>query len=67
MLHYDSIGARIRARRNERQLTLKQLSQRSNVTLHQIHKYEQEIHEPTVPVLRRLADALDITLDELVP
>lgn len=63
----DSIGSRLRACRNRRRLSLKQLAIESGVTLHQIHKYETERHEPTVPVLRRLADALEVSLDELVP
>lgn len=66
-MQYDSIGTRLRAHREGRQLTLRQLSSLSGVTLHQIHKYEVEKHEPTVPVLKRLADALDVRLDELVP
>lgn len=64
---YDSIGSRLRARRTARQLSLRELSVQSGVGLHQIHKYEREDHEPTVRVLKRLATALDVKLDELVP
>ncbi len=63
----DTIGSRLRARRDQRRLTLRQLSVASDVTIPQIHKYERGIHEPTAPVLRRLADALEVSIDELVP
>lgn len=63
----DSIGSRIRVRRDLAGLSLRQLSERSAVTLTQIHKYERGVHEPTVPVLKRLAEALEVPLDELVP
>jgi transcriptional regulator with XRE-family HTH domain len=66
-MQYDSIGTRLRAHRTARQLSLSQLARRSGVGLHQIHKYEREDHEPTVRVLKRLAEALDTDLDALVP
>lgn len=63
----DTIGTRLRDHRTRRQLSIYQLGKAASVGPHQIHKYEREIHEPTAAVLRRLADALDLTIDELVP
>ena len=55
----SSIGPKIRELRNTRQLSLQQLSDRSDVSPAAIHKVEQGTMVPTITTLLKLAAALD--------
>ena len=55
----SSIGPKIRELRNTRQLSLQQLSDRSEVSPAAIHKVEQGNMVPTITTLLKLAAALD--------
>ena len=62
----SAIGPRIRERRNGRQLSLQQLSDRSDVSSAAIHKVEQGNMVPTITTLLKLAAALDRPVSHFV-
>jgi transcriptional regulator with XRE-family HTH domain len=62
----DTLGARIRRKRRENSLTQEDLAQISGVGLDMISKIEQERRHPRLPVLFKLAHALDVPLSELI-
>lgn len=55
----------IRQRRNELGLTHTQLAHQIGVDVRQIHRYESGATEPTLAVARKIADRLQISMDEL--
>lgn len=62
-----TIGSRLRDARNKRGMTLAALSKSSTVgigTISEIECYPSRV--PTVRTLRKLAKALDITINDLV-
>ncbi len=62
----SSLGSRLREKRRERSLTQDQLAAASGVSQVMIAKTEQGKRQPRLPVLLQLANALDISLSELV-
>lgn len=62
----DTLGARIRLKRRENSLTQEELAQISGVSLDMISKIEQERRQPRLPVLFKLARALDVPISELI-
>jgi len=62
----DTLGARLRDRRRERSVTQEQLAAMSGLSQVMIAKIEQGRRQPRMPVLLKLADALDVPLSELV-
>ena len=66
-LEYTIIQAMIDARNNQN-LTQKELSRLSNIDQANISKIERGIYNPSINVLRRLADAMNMDLKiEFVP
>ena len=66
-LEYTIIQAMIDAR-NKQNLTQKELSKLSNIDQANISKIERGIYNPSINVLRRLADAMNMDLKiEFVP
>lgn len=61
-----TLAARLRRIRRERVLTQEQLAERAAVSLETIRKSEQGRRHPRLPVLMRIATALDVPLSELV-
>jgi len=61
-----TLAARLRRIRRERGLTQEQLAERAAVSLETIRKAEQGRRHPRLPVLMRIATALDVPLSELV-
>jgi transcriptional regulator with XRE-family HTH domain len=62
----DTLGARIRRKRRENSLTQEELAEISGISLDMISKIEQERRHPRLPVLFKLARALDTPLSELI-
>lgn len=62
-----TIGQRIRSRRRELNLTLRELSERSDLSITYISDLERgKRGAPTAPVLERLATALECSVDYLL-
>lgn len=59
------LGMRIRYLREQRKMTLEDLSFESNVNKNYLSDLERGNRNPTVKILERIAIALDITLEEL--
>jgi transcriptional regulator with XRE-family HTH domain len=62
----DTLGARVRRKRRENSLTQEELAGISGVSLEMISKIEQGRRQPRMPVLFKLAKALDVSLSELI-
>jgi transcriptional regulator with XRE-family HTH domain len=60
-----TLGERIKRLRQERNWSQAQLAQRLNVHQKQVSGYERSVHVPSVEVLIRLAELLDVSLDYL--
>lgn len=59
------IGDRIRSLRRERQLTVRQLAYRAEVSPAHISQVERDINDPSLDSLRRIAQALGVPLFDL--
>jgi len=62
-----ALGERIRQLRQRRDLSMAQLAELAGLSRQQIWKYETGRDQPHVQSLRRLADALGVTLEALLP
>jgi transcriptional regulator with XRE-family HTH domain len=63
---YPEIGDRLRARRNELGLSLRELADRLGVTASLISQIERGLANPSVSTLYALVGELDLSLDELL-
>jgi transcriptional regulator with XRE-family HTH domain len=61
-----ALGAFIRAQRVTRDLTLRELAARTSVSNAYLSQLERGLHEPSLSVLRAIADALGLPLAELL-
>lgn len=62
-----TIGARIRARRTELQLSQERLAEMIGVTFQQIQKYEKGVNRVSAAALLSIARALDVEVMALYP
>ena len=62
----ESLGQRVQALRTDRGLTLRELADRSDVSVSMLSSVERGEKAPTVVVLDRIASGLDVTLASLV-
>jgi transcriptional regulator with XRE-family HTH domain len=60
------VGSRIRGFRNARALTQKELGEKSGIHENTIARLERGKHTATTPTLADLADALNVTVDNLI-
>ncbi|MGB3622333.1 helix-turn-helix transcriptional regulator [Ketobacter sp. MCCC 1A13808] len=60
-----TLGERIKRLRQERNWSQAQLAQRLDIHQKQVSGYERHVHVPSVEVLIRLAELLDVSLDYL--
>ena len=60
------VGAKIKARRDELGMTIKELSNRTGLSLSSIHYIETGANSPTVNTLRKIARALGVTVAALL-
>ena len=61
-----ALGERIRELRKQNKLTQEELSYKSDLMLSQIGRIERGETNPTISTLHVIADAIDVTLPELV-
>ena len=64
--HPVEFGDRLVALRKERDLTQKELAEKIGIHVIQVQRYEAGTSQPTLDVVRRMALALAIRVDELV-
>ena len=62
----DAVGARLRALRTKRDLTLTELAEATGISISTLSRLESGARRPTLELLLPLARAHGITLDELV-
>ncbi|HEY6024743.1 MAG TPA: XRE family transcriptional regulator [Pseudolabrys sp.] len=62
----QGIGARVRFMREQRKMTLEQLSSASNLTKSFVSKVERGISVPSISTAMRLAESFDLTISQLV-
>lgn len=60
-----TLGGRLRRIRRERKLSQEQLAERAGISIEMVRKTEQGRRYPRLPVLMRIAQALDVPLSEL--
>lgn len=58
-------GLRMKVRRKELKINAQQLADKAGVSVSTIFSYENERRIPTLDKMRKIASALDMTLDEL--
>lgn len=61
-----SIGSNIKAARKAKGITQKELSNKINKTFSSVQKYELDIIQPPVDVIRDIAGALEVNVSELL-
>jgi transcriptional regulator with XRE-family HTH domain len=61
-----ALGALLRAQREAAELSLRELSDRTNVSNAYLSQLERGLHEPSLSVLRAIASALGIPLGSLL-
>lgn len=62
----SALGALIRARRSTAGLSLRDLAERTRVSNAYLSQVERGLHEPSITVLRAIADALGMPLESLL-
>lgn len=62
----EALGALIRAQRMRAGLSLRDLSQRTHVSNAYLSQVERGLHEPSLSVLKAVADALEVPLESLL-
>lgn len=65
-MNLESLGERVQSLRTDRGLTLRELADRSDVSVSMLSSVERGEKAPTVVVLDRIANGLDVTLASLV-
>ena len=61
-----ALGAFIRAQRMTANLSLRELAERTHVSNAYLSQLERGLHEPSIRVLRSIADALEVPLESLL-
>ena len=63
----EDYGTRIKSRREQRKLTQEELAKQAGITYSTLIKIESGANDnPTIKTMKKIADALDVSLDELV-
>ena len=65
-LQRTALGAYIRGQRKLANLTLRELSRRTQVSNPYLSQIERGLHQPSVRVLKSLAEALDLSAETLL-
>mgnify|MGYP001574941133 CR=1 FL=1 len=61
-----ALGALIRSQRQQAELTLRELAQRTNVSNPYLSQIERGLHEPSVRVIKAIAGALNLSAEALL-
>lgn len=62
----DALGAAIRQQRHVARMSLRQLSELAHVSNPYLSQIERGLHEPSVRVLRSIANALNVSAEDLL-
>jgi len=62
----EALGELIRQRRQQAELTLRDLAERANVSNPYLSQIERGLHEPSVRVLKAIAGALNLSAESLL-
>ncbi len=62
----EALGAFIHSQRTQAQLTLRELSERTNVSNPYLSQIERGLHEPSVRVLKAIATALNVSVETML-
>jgi len=62
----EALGELIRKRRQQAELTLRDLAERANVSNPYLSQIERGLHEPSVRVLKAIAGALNLSAESLL-
>ena len=62
----EALGELIRTQRSAAGLSLRDLAERTGVSNAYLSQIERGLHEPSLSVLRSIADALDVPLEALL-
>jgi transcriptional regulator with XRE-family HTH domain len=62
----QSLGAFIHSQRTQAKLTLRELSERTNVSNPYLSQIERGLHEPSVRVLKAIALALNVSVETML-
>jgi transcriptional regulator with XRE-family HTH domain len=65
-LQLEALGAQIRERRQQAELTLRELATRTNVSGPYLSQIERGLHEPSARVLQAVANALNLSAESLL-
>src|ERR1700749_1803572 len=63
---YERFGTYIRNQRQRAQLTLRQLADLASISNPYLSQIERGLHQPSVAVIRSIADALNLSADVLL-
>ena len=62
----EALGELIRKQRQQAELTLRDLAERANVSNPYLSQIERGLHEPSVRVLKAIANALELSAEALL-
>lgn len=62
----EALGRLIRKQRQQAELTLRELAERTNVSNPYLSQIERGLHEPSVRVLKAIAGALNLSAESLL-
>jgi transcriptional regulator with XRE-family HTH domain len=62
----EALGELIRTQRHQAELTLRELAARTNVSNPYLSQIERGLHEPSVRVLKAIANALNLSAESLL-
>ncbi len=62
----EALGELIRKQRQQAELTLRELAERTNVSNPYLSQIERGLHEPSVRVLKAIAGALNLSAESLL-
>ena len=62
----EALGELIRKQRQQAELTLRELAERTNVSNPYLSQIERGLHEPSVRVLKAIASALNLSAEQLL-
>lgn len=61
----NTTGSKIKRVRNDKGMTQRELSEKSEVSINSIQKYESDARTPKIEALSKIAAALDVPVNEL--
>jgi transcriptional regulator with XRE-family HTH domain len=63
---WEAFGAYLKAQRQLAQLSLRQLSERTGISNPYLSQIERGLHQPSISVIKSLAEALDLSVEQVL-